>query len=109
MVTEIGVHDDHEISSCKLKTVNIGCSETEFASSGLEDDVVGAPYFLELFCDFLGAIGGSVVNDDDFPVEVSNRDSKQLIHNLLIARIAHCSRNVFSISQQMMGRFFRSL
>jgi hypothetical protein len=28
----------------------------------------------------LSAIGGSVVDDDDFPVEVSNDDSKQVIH-----------------------------
>lgn len=76
MVTEIGVHDDHEVARCELETVDVGCSETEFASSGLEDDVVGAPYFLELFCNFLGAIGRSVVDDDDFPVEVPSDDNK---------------------------------
>lgn len=70
MVTEIGVHDDHIVAGCELETVDVGCSKTEFSSSWLDDDVVGAPYFLELFCNFLGAIGGSVVNDDDFPVEV---------------------------------------
>lgn len=78
MVAEIGVHDDHEVPRRELETVDVGCSKTELAGSGLEDDVVGAPYFLELFCDFLGAIGGSVVDDDDFPVEVSNNTiSKQ--------------------------------
>jgi hypothetical protein len=25
----------------------------------------------ELLCDFLGAVGGAVVDDDDFPVEVA--------------------------------------
>jgi hypothetical protein len=78
VVTEIGVHDDHIISRRELETVYVGCSETEFASSWLEDDMVGAPDLLELFCDFLCAIGRSVVDNDDFPVEITNLQSVQL-------------------------------
>lgn len=79
MVTEIGVHDNHEVARCELEAVDVGCPETEFACSGLEDDVAGAPYFLELFCDFLGAIRGSVVDDNDFPIKLSSDDSKSVI------------------------------
>lgn len=72
MVTEIGVHDDNKIARRELQTVNVRRSETEFASSGLENDSVGAPDLLELFCDVLCAIGRSVVDYDDFPVEVAS-------------------------------------
>jgi hypothetical protein len=33
--------------------------------------VRGSVGFLELFGDFLGSVGGAVVDDDDFPIEVT--------------------------------------
>jgi hypothetical protein len=51
-----------------LQAVDVCGSQSEFPSSGLEDDVVGAPDFLELFGDFEGSVGGAIVDDDDFPV-----------------------------------------
>lgn len=109
MVTEIGVHDDNEIARYKLKTVDVGRSKTEFAGSWLENDVVGTPYFLKLFGDFLGPVRRSIVDDDDFPVEVSSDNGLSTMNAYVSARITYCSRNVFSMSQQIMGRFFRSL
>ena len=71
MVAEVGVHDDNIVAGRELQAVNVGRSETEFASSGLQFDVLRADGGDELLCDFLGAVGGAVVDDDDFPVEVS--------------------------------------
>jgi hypothetical protein len=51
-----------------LQAVDVGCSETEFAGAWLEDDVGGVG-FDELVGDFLGSVGGAVVDDDEFPVE----------------------------------------
>ena len=53
-------------------------AETEFAGAGLEDDVggsgLGVVCFHELLGDFLGAVRGAVVDDDDFPVELAGLD-----------------------------------
>lgn len=46
-------------------------AETEFACSGLQFDVLGADGGDQLLCNFLGAVGGAVVDDDDLPVEVA--------------------------------------
>jgi hypothetical protein len=67
-VAEVGVHDDDEVARRELQAVNVGCSEAELAGAGLEDDVWGVG-FDELVCDFLGAVGGAVVDDDELPVE----------------------------------------
>jgi hypothetical protein len=69
-VGEVGVHDDDKVASDKLETVDVGRSETKFTSAGFEEDV-GRVDLDELLGDFLGSIGGSVVDDDEFPIEVA--------------------------------------
>ena len=68
VVAEVGVHDDDEVAGDELQAVDVGGAEAKFARSGLEDDV-GSVSFDKLEGDFLGAIGGTVVDDDEFPVE----------------------------------------
>jgi len=70
VVGEVGVHDDDEVAGDELETVDVGRSETELASAGLEEDV-GRVGLDELLGDFLGSIGGAVVDDDEFPIEVA--------------------------------------
>lgn len=78
MVAEVGVHDDDEVARGELQAVHVGGSETEFAGAWLEDDMFGAKKGLQLFGDFEGAVRGTVVDDDYFPVEVAgyNRISR---------------------------------
>jgi hypothetical protein len=71
VVAEVGVHDNYVVSCRELQAVDVGGAEAEFAGSGLQFDVLGADGGDELLCDFLGAVGGAVVDDDDFPVEVA--------------------------------------
>lgn len=66
---KVGVHDDDEVSGCELQTVDVGGSQTEFTGAGADLDALGGVDFLELGGDFLGAIGGAVVDDDELPVE----------------------------------------
>lgn len=73
MVREIRVHDDDEVSGRELQAVDVGCSEAEFAGAGFEKDAGGAVGFDELFGDVLGAVGGAIVDDDDFVVEIAVR------------------------------------
>lgn len=68
MVTEVGVHDDDVVAGRELEAVDVGRSQTEFAGSGVQQDVVRAVVLLELFGDVQGAVGAAVVDDDDFPV-----------------------------------------
>ena len=72
MVAEVGVHDDDIIAGRELQAVDIGSSETEFACSGLQFDVLRADRGDELLCDFLSAVGGAIVDDDDLPVEIAD-------------------------------------
>ena len=71
MVAEVGVHDDDIVAGRKLQAVDIGRSETEFACSRVQFDMLRADGCDELLCDFLGAVGGAVVDNDDLPVEVA--------------------------------------
>lgn len=73
MVAEVGVHDDDEVAGRVLQAVDVGGSQAEFAGARLQFDVFGADGGDELFGDVLGAVGGAVVDDDDFPVEVAVR------------------------------------
>ena len=90
--------------------MDVGCSEAEFAGAGAQLDVLGADGGDELFGDFLGPVGGAVVDDDDFPVEVAEGGSisggsqsyGRVIPTYLALKV--CSR-----SQTMMGRLRRSL
>lgn len=107
MVGEVGVHDDDKVASDELETVDVGRSETEFTSAGLEEDV-GRVGLDELLGDFLGSIGGSVVDDDEFPIEVATPVSFLNIQ-LSILRCTDFSVKVRFNNQVMMGRFLRSL
>ena len=71
MVREVGVHDYYIVSGGVLEAVDVGGSQAELAGARVQFDVQGADGGDELFGDFLGAVGGSVVDDYYFPVEVS--------------------------------------
>jgi len=51
--------------------VDVGRTETKFAGAGAELDALGGVDFLELLRDVLGSVGGAVVDNDKFPVEVT--------------------------------------
>lgn len=71
MVAEIGVHDDNEVASAVGQAVDVGSAEAKFALTGLEVDVLGAVESLELLSDLEGAVRGAVVDNHDFPVQVT--------------------------------------
>lgn len=71
MVAEVRVHDDDEVAGRKLQAVHVGGTEAELAGARLEEDARGAVGALELARDFLGAVGGAVVDDYELPVEVA--------------------------------------
>ena len=70
MVREIGVHDDDEAARRVFQTVDISGAQAELAGTGFQDDVRRGVEGLELLGDGEGAVGGAVVDDDNFPVEV---------------------------------------
>lgn len=71
MVGEIGVHDNDKVARGELEAMDVGSSKTELAGARLEDDAVCAIDGDELLCDLLGAVGGAVVDDDYFPLELA--------------------------------------
>ena len=50
--------------------MNVSGAEAEFAGSRPQQDVFGVVELLELLGDFEGAVGGGIVHDDDFVVEL---------------------------------------
>lgn len=51
--------------------MDVGGTEAEFAGARAEEDACGAIEVLELLCDGEGAVGGGVIDNDDFVVEVA--------------------------------------
>lgn len=70
MVREVGVHDDDEVSRHELQAVYVCRPETELSCARFEEDV-GRVSFGELVCDDLGAVWRAIVDDDEFPVEIT--------------------------------------
>lgn len=71
MVAEIGVHDDDEGAACGAQAVHVGGAEAEFAGAWAEEDASGAVELLKLLGNGEGAVGGGVVYDNYFVVEVA--------------------------------------
>lgn len=71
MVAEIRVHDDDEVARRELQAVHVRGSQAQFAGAGLQFDVFGPDGRDQLFGDVLRAVGGAVVDDNYFPVQVA--------------------------------------
>jgi hypothetical protein len=56
-----------------LKTVNVCSTKTEFACAGAKLDAFGGVDLLELLRNVLGPVRGAVVDNDEFPVEVTEK------------------------------------
>lgn len=51
--------------------MDVGSTETELTLARLEIDVFRAIEFLELLADFKGTIRGTIVNNDNFPIQIA--------------------------------------
>jgi len=87
VVGEICVHDYHVVAGRELETVDVGCSKTEFAGAGFQEDVRRVR-FGELVGYDLGAVRGAIVA-------------------MMSSQSSFCSVNVRL--KVMMGRLRRSL
>ena len=113
MVAEVGVHDDDKSARGELQAVNVGGAEAELARARLEDDVRRVGLY-ELVGDFLRAVGGSVVDDDELPVELAAGRALAAVSSLWWRRgrgmlPSYLSVKVRFSNHAMMGRFLRSL
>lgn len=78
-MAKIGVHDDDEVPSCEFQPVHVGGPEPQLSGSRFKDDAVGGVDGLELLGNVEGAVRGGIVNDDQFPVELTgNSESVNL-------------------------------
>lgn len=87
----------------------VGGAQAELAGAGADLNAFGGVGFLELGGDFLGAVGGAVVDDDEFPVEVTIVIVLEL--GVVVERrgASYFSVNVLLSSHVIIGRFRRSL
>ena len=63
-MTQIGVHKDNVLILAVREPVDVSRSQSEFASSGLQHNLVVTINSLEILYLILGSIGRSVVDDD---------------------------------------------
>lgn len=73
MVREIRIHDYDEVSSAKFQAMYVRSAESKFAGAWLEHDM-WAVGFGQLVGDDLCAVRRAVVDDDEFPVQLSERE-----------------------------------
>jgi hypothetical protein len=71
VVREVGVHDDDEVALGELQPVDVGRAQAQLARARLQHDARGAVDLLQLLGNVLRAIRGAVVDDDEFPIELS--------------------------------------
>lgn len=81
VVAEVGVHDNDVVALGELEAVNVGGTESELACAGLQLHM-GSVELDELGGDILGAVGRTVVDDYEFPVDVSGFESKSASGNI---------------------------
>lgn len=86
MVAEIGIHDDDKVATCKLQAVHVCGAQAELASTSLELDVRVVD-LNQLPSDILGAIGRAVVNNDKFPVNITENSDKLVAKVLFIKTV----------------------
>jgi hypothetical protein len=92
--------------------MDVGSAEPEFAGARAQLNVLRAEGGDELGGDFLSAVGGGVVDDDDFEVEVTGRTRFSGLFGCgerEWVSFAYWALKVCSRSQTMMGRLRRSL
>lgn len=78
-MAEIGVHDDDKIPPRELQPVHVGGPEPQLPGSRFEYDAIGRVDGLELLGDVEGAVRGGIVDDDQFPVELTENANNFLI------------------------------
>ena len=69
---EVGVHDDDEVARRELQAVGVGRAKAEFGTARPDLDAGGAVDLLKLLGDFLRAVWGSVIDNDEFPLEIAS-------------------------------------
>jgi hypothetical protein len=113
VVREVGIHEKDKVAGRELEAVAVGRAEAELPLARQDHDLGLAVDLLEILCDLQRAVGAVVLDDDNLEREVTTRQ-KGMNGRVLGSRgrretRAHFSRNVFSRSHTMSGRFSRSL
>lgn len=74
MVAKVGVHDDNVIALGELQAVHVRGAEPQLSGARLEDHARGVGLY-ELVRDLLRAVGGAVVDNNEFPVDVAGGEA----------------------------------
>ncbi len=110
MVREVGIHDNDKVSCCELQTVYVGSPKTEFPSAGADLDTLRGVDFLELSSDFLSAIRRAIVDNNEFPLEVTVKCLFSIEGRARwLQGWTNCSVKVLFSSHVIIGRLRRSL
>lgn len=68
MMTQVGIHDDDEVTCSILAAMNISCSQAQLRGSRTKHDFVFTVDFHQLLGNILSAIWAPIIDDYDFIV-----------------------------------------
>lgn len=75
MVAEVGVHDDDEVARRELQAVHVCRSQTQLPCAWLQDYMRGI-CLDQLLCYDLCSVGRAVIDDYEFPFQVTAKVDK---------------------------------
>ena len=68
MMGKVSVHDDHKVTRCELKSMDVCSSETKLPRTRFENNAISSIKSDQLLCNLLGAIRRGIVDDNELPV-----------------------------------------
>ena len=70
-MAKVRIHNNHIIPRDELQPMNVRRPEAELPSARLQNNALAPVDLNKLLRDFLGSVGGGVVDDDEFPVNAT--------------------------------------
>lgn len=81
-MTQIGIHDDNEITTCMFYAMNVGRSQAQFRCSWTQQDLIFAINLLQLLGNILCAVRTAIVDDNYLKIDfTANENGNALLIN----------------------------
>lgn len=84
--------------------MDVGGTKTELTLAGLEIDVFGTIQILELLGDFKGAIRGTIVNNDNLPIQVAVQKKTKMLARLACGLVFYPNKCAILFSESLLDQ-----
>lgn len=96
-MTQIGIHDDNEITICMFYAMNVGRSQAQFWGSWTQQDLVFAINLLQLLGNVLCAVRTAIVDDNylEFDFTADENGKALVINYVALFYLLKCCGHTF--------------